>query len=72
MSTDLPLDETALQAVERTTGVKRHLASNAISTYLQEAGFEMDTRSRTIGAKTGFSDPEQRLVGPWVPVKDDS
>jgi hypothetical protein len=78
---DLPLDETALQAAKTAAREAYEEYDNlvgegpdqiyaAISTYLRKARFELEMRSKTIGAKSGFSDPEQRVVGPWeqIPV----
>jgi len=71
--TDLPLDETALQAaydayVEMWERPKirisaQNLLGHAISTYLREAKFRKEYRSEWVGGK-----PLQRQVGPWEPI----
>jgi hypothetical protein len=75
----LPLDETALRAASETYDDetlfyttdredREEAMRNAISTYLREAKFKLEKQHATMSAKHGLSDPEQRLVGPWVPV----
>lgn len=64
-SDPFPLNETALQKAAkafctRHTDFDGHLR-DAISTYLREAGFEVEKRSI-------LQQPHYRQVGPWLPV----
>jgi hypothetical protein len=75
MSTDLPLNETALQAAEKAYRARlvsqkqdeRFVAlPTAITTYLREAGFELEVVGQQINdGKIAFDEPHQRQAGPW-------
>lgn len=62
---DLPLDETALQAAHNIGGgnLTWKEMEAAISTYLREAQFKLEKD----GPHTLYR-PHQRQVGPWEPI----
>jgi hypothetical protein len=69
-----PLNEPALQAAGQTAPfVGRDVCERIISTYLAEAGFEIEKRGkyqpdpRLKGIRV-YVYTEQRQVGPWIPI----